>query len=70
MERTMPKSIPNKNEGEGSRSAARAYNAGLKAHIDAGKVKPAADKAKKAVDSAENAELRDAEKKGEAKARH
>jgi len=60
----------NKNEGEGSRSAAREYNAGLKEHIDAGKVKPAAEKAKQAVDSAENAELRDAEKKGESKARH
>lgn len=60
----------NKNEGEGSRSAARAYNAGLKEHIDAGKVEPAAEKAKKAVDSPESAELRDAEKKGEAKACH
>jgi hypothetical protein len=58
------------NEGEGSRSAARAYNAGVKEHIDSGKVKPAAEKAKKAVDSPENAELRDAEKKGAAKARH
>jgi hypothetical protein len=62
--------ISNKNEGEGSRSAARAYNAGLKEHIDSGKVKSAAEKAKKAVDSSENTELRDAEKKGEAKARH
>ena len=60
----------NKNEGEGSRSAARTYNAGVKEHIDAGKVKPAAEKAKKAVDSPENAELREAEKKGESKARH
>lgn len=62
--------ISNKNEGEGSRSAARAYNAGVKEHIDAGKVKPAAEKAKQAVESSENAELRDAEKKGESKARH
>jgi hypothetical protein len=62
--------VSNKNEGEGSRSAARAYNAGLKEHIDSGKVKPAAEKAKKAVDSAESTELRDAEKKGESKARH
>jgi hypothetical protein len=62
--------ISDKNEGEGSRSAARAYNTGLKEHIDAGKVKPAAEKAKKAVDSPENAELREAEKKGESKARH
>ncbi|MGE0422933.1 MAG: hypothetical protein AB7O88_11745 [Reyranellaceae bacterium] len=64
------KDISNKNEGEGSRSAARAYNSGLKEHIDAGKVKPAAEQAKKAVDSPENAALREAEKKGEAKARH
>jgi hypothetical protein len=63
------KPVANKNEGEGSRSAARAYNAGVKKHIDAGKVKPAAERAKKAVDSAENPELRDAEKTGAAKAR-
>ncbi|MBX3501853.1 MAG: hypothetical protein KF889_20615 [Alphaproteobacteria bacterium] len=62
--------ISNRNEGEGSRSAARAYNAGLKEHIDSGKVKPAAEKAKKAVESPENAELRDAEKTGLAKGRH
>ena len=62
--------VTNKNEGEGNRTAAREYNAGVKEHIDAGKVKPAAEKAKQAVDSGENAELRDAEKKGEAKARH
>jgi hypothetical protein len=62
--------ISNKNEGEGSRSAARAYNAGVKEHIDSGKVKSAAEKAKKAVDSPENTELREAEKKGESKARH
>lgn len=62
--------ISNKNEGEGSRSAARAYNAGLKEHIDSGKVKSAAEKAKKAVNSPENAELHEAEKKGLSKGRH
>lgn len=61
--------ISNKNEGEGSRSAARAYNAGLKKHIDSGKVESAAQKAKKAVDSSEGKALREAEKKGKAKAR-
>lgn len=63
-------SISNKNEGEGSRSAARAYNAGLKDHIESGKVDAAAEKAKKAVDSPEKTELREAEEKGASKARH
>lgn len=62
--------VTNKNEGEGSRSAALAHSAGVKKHIESGKVKPAAVEARKAIHSAENAELRDAEKNGEAKARH
>ena len=66
----MPRTSTAKNEGEGSRSAARAYNKGLRAHIAAGKVGAAAQKAKKAVDSKEGASLRSAEAKGKARARH
>lgn len=65
-----PSATSAKNEGEGSRSAARAYNKGLRAHIAAGKVGPAAAKAKRAVDSKEGASLRTAEAKGKARARH
>jgi hypothetical protein len=72
MEQAMARAsaTSSKNEGEGSRSAARAYNKGLRAHIAADKVGPAARKAKQAVDSKEGPSLRSAEAKGKARARH
>ncbi len=53
------------NEGEGSRSAARAYDQKVtRAARDAQHVKEAAEKAEKALEGAEAKELREAEEKG------
>ena len=59
-----------KNEGEGSRTAARAYNAATRAFVDAGKVDEAAAAARRAMQSPEAASLIAAEAKGKARARH
>ena len=53
----------NENEGEGSRSAARHYNAEVREFIDEGRVKPAARSAARAVDGPEGAALREAEER-------
>ena len=53
-----------RNEGEGNRTAARQYNKATTKFTNSGKVEPAAQRAKKAVDSAEGADLRRAEKIG------
>ncbi|MEQ8734593.1 MAG: hypothetical protein RIC29_06695 [Rhodospirillaceae bacterium] len=55
---------PNPNQGEGNREAARDYNERQKKFIESGKVDDAAKKAKKAVESAEKQDLKDAENKG------
>jgi hypothetical protein len=53
------------NEGEGSRSAARAYDAGAeRAAKDAKKVEALAEEAKEALDGPEGEELRKAEQRG------
>jgi hypothetical protein len=57
-----------KNEGEGNRTAAKEYNKAQTAFAQSGKVAPAADKAKRALDSAEGNELRRAESTGRARA--
>jgi hypothetical protein len=49
--------MSNKLEGEGSYEGTRRYNEGVKKHIDAGGVEPAAEEAKQAMDSPEKKEL-------------
>ncbi len=56
------------NEGEGSRSAARAYNEATKKFVKAGKVGPAAQRAKQSLDR-EGPALRKAEEAGKKRAR-
>lgn len=53
-----------KNEGEGSRSGAKAYNEATKSFVDSGRVNEQAEKAKKARDGAEKAALDRAEADG------
>jgi hypothetical protein len=53
-----------KNEGEGSRSGARAYNQATKELVDSGRVGEAAAKARKAVEGDDKAELERAEAEG------
>lgn len=59
-----------KNEGEGNRTAARAYNKEQRAFVESGKVEKSAEKARKALDSDEAKRLRKAEAEGLKKARH
>lgn len=54
------------NEGEGSRTAAHNYEAGVKRTVASGKVDELAEEAKDALDGAEGASLRQAEKVGKA----
>ena len=58
-----------KNEGEGNRTAARAYNAAAEKFAKSGRVQEQAERAKKAVDSAQKGELEQAEHAGKSKAR-
>jgi hypothetical protein len=51
-------------EGEGSYSATRQYNAGLKEHVRSADVGALGKKAAKALEGPEGAELRKAEKQG------
>ena len=60
----------NRNEGEGSRTADRAYRKDTKTFIKSGKVPGAAEKARKAVEGQEKLDLEKAEHKGKEKARH
>mgnify|MGYP000861635527 FL=1 len=53
-----------KNEGEGSRTAAHHYEAGVKKTIASGKVDKLADEAKQALDGPEGESLRRAEQAG------
>lgn len=53
-----------RNEGEGSRSAARRYDAAAEAEAkQPGRVKELAEKAKKAIEGPEDEELREAEQR-------
>jgi hypothetical protein len=56
--------VTKQNEGEGNKTAARQYNRGATEHARSGKSEEAAKAAAKALDSAEGASLRDAERKG------
>ncbi len=53
-----------RNEGEGSRTAAKEYNERTKQFVEKGGVEEKAKEALKALDSAEGADLRQAEKQG------
>lgn len=53
-----------RNEGEGSRTAAKDYNERTKQFVEKGAVEEKAKEASKAVDSAEGEDLRQAEKMG------
>jgi len=59
-----------KNEGEGSRTAARHYNKDTRDFVESGKVEKSADKARTAVEGDERKELKRAEKQGMKPARH
>jgi hypothetical protein len=50
-------------EGEGSYSATRRYNAGLKKHIESADVDELAEAAREALEGEEGQELRDAEER-------
>jgi hypothetical protein len=52
------------NEGEGSRTAARHYDDATEEFIREGKVEPAAQRAREAIEGPEAAELRRAEERG------
>ncbi len=56
------------NEGEGNKTAARNYDAGVEKFVRAGKVDEAAEKAKRAVDGDEGEDLRRAEEIGKKRA--
>lgn len=58
-----------RNEGEGSRTAARAYNEHTRQFVKTGRARKAAKQAAAALDSPEGAEMRAAERKGKAAAR-
>jgi hypothetical protein len=58
-----------KNEGEGNRTAARAYNRATERFAKSGRVKSQADRAKKAIEGSEKPELEEAERVGRSKAR-
>jgi len=62
--------MPQRNEGEGNKSAAREFNREQKKFAQSGKVRPAAEQAKRAVEGGEKQELERAERAGESKARH
>jgi hypothetical protein len=53
-----------RNEGEGNKTAAREYNKAQEAFVKSGKVKPAADAAKKSLDGPEADDMEDAAEKG------
>lgn len=58
-----------KNEGEGNRTAARAYNRATERFAKSGRVSVQAERAKRAIESGEKAELDAAERAGKSKAR-
>lgn len=58
-----------KNEGEGSRTAAKQYNDATEKFVKSGQVEPAAKAAKKSMESGEAQELAQAEEEGKSHAR-
>ncbi|MCF8470990.1 MAG: hypothetical protein K9G30_09420 [Parvibaculum sp.] len=64
---TNPDKEKQENEGEGSRSAARAYNKHQQAFVKEGRVKDAAAAARQAIEDG-HPDLDQAEKQGEARA--
>ncbi len=56
------------NEGEGNRTAARRYDAGVAETVASGKVDEAARQAEEALDGPEGDALREAEKEGKQRA--
>ncbi len=58
-----------RNEGEGNRTAARAYNRATKEFARSGKVEEQAKRAEQAVDGPQKAELERAEQAGKSKSR-
>ena len=63
-DRKTPQQDSGANEGEGSRSGARAYNEATERFARSGKVEPAARDAAKAVEGKEGEALRQAEQEG------
>jgi hypothetical protein len=63
----QPKDPSDKNEGEGSRTAARRYNEGVVKTVQSGKVDELAREAEEALEGPEGEELRDAEKDAKTK---
>lgn len=61
--------MPQRNEGEGSRTAARQYNRRTKAFMKTGRARKSAKRARTALDTPEATRLREAEIKGKAQAR-
>ncbi|MGD9544150.1 MAG: hypothetical protein AB7F41_07495 [Methylocystis sp.] len=61
---TAQKHVQPKNEGEGSRTAARQYNEAAKKFAQSGKVDKAAKDAERAIEGDEAKELKRAEDKG------
>lgn len=59
-----------RNEGEGSRTAARNYDRAQEKFAKSGKVKPAAEQAEQAIEGGERADLEKAEEKGRSHAKH
>ncbi len=59
-----------KNEGEGNKSADRAYREKTEEFAKSGKVQDAAEDARKAVEGEERKSLKEAEKAGQKRARH
>lgn len=55
-----------RNEGEGNKTAAREYNQAATAFAHSGKVKPAAEAAKRSLESDERNDLKKAEEIGKA----
>jgi hypothetical protein len=53
-----------KNQGEGNREAAERYDEDTRKFVESGKVGPAAEAAKRAIESGEEDELRRAEEAG------
>jgi hypothetical protein len=58
-----------RNEGEGSRTAARDYNRRTTAFVKTGRARKSARRARAALDTPEATQLREAEIKGKAQAR-
>jgi hypothetical protein len=61
--------VSGRNEGEGSRTAARKFNKQAREFAQSGKVDSAAKKAKEALQGPERKELKEAEAKGQERAR-